>query len=110
MPVSLVTSRPNSPRDLNTDLPRRRNEQPLAPQPPLATVENDNVVVEQSTSPTPSISALLEDHDPMLALGGGDNAFTGSVNIPTFFLFIFQKPYRPSLDIEQLFLGSEKGH
>ncbi|KAL0273213.1 UNVERIFIED_CONTAM: hypothetical protein PYX00_005943 [Menopon gallinae] len=78
MPVSLVTSRPNSPRDINAELPRRRNEQPIASQSPLSSGENENAVVEQSTSPTPSISALLEDHDPMMALGGGDITVAGA--------------------------------
>ncbi|KAK6626251.1 hypothetical protein RUM43_006558 [Polyplax serrata] len=75
MPVSLVTSGPNSPRDAG-DITRRRIEQPIAPK-PSPTSERASTPVEHSLSPTPSVSALLEDHDPMMAVGNADNNFTG---------------------------------
>lgn len=76
MPVSLVTSGSNSPRD-SSDTSRRRIEQPIAPKPSPPS-ERAATPVEHSLSPTPSVSALLEDHDPMMAVGNTDNNFTGS--------------------------------
>lgn len=77
MPVSLVTSAPSSPRN-SSEIARRRIEYPIAPKPPSGP-DVEEKPVERTLSPTPSISAFLQEHDPMIDLGGADNNFPGEL-------------------------------